>query len=107
MIPAGHCSLESIVKGRLMKLVITVTAVFNFPDDTELTEVEDEENSYGEHILFKGHKIQPIVEFLEYHGKVEDKHTWGEPDVEIIDKLYDTFETEEYSILQVETEKEK
>jgi len=91
-----------------MKLVVTVTAVFDFPDDTKLVEVEDEETSYGEHILFKGHKIQPIVEFLEYQGRIEDnKHTWGEPAPEIIDPLYNTFQSEEYSIMQVDSSSEK
>jgi hypothetical protein len=90
-----------------MKLIITVTAVFNFPENTTLVEIEDDENSYGEHILIKGHKIQPIVEFVEYQGKIHDKHTWGEPHVDIIDKLYQTFETEEYSILKINRENEK
>ncbi|KMQ52587.1 hypothetical protein CHISP_0356 [Chitinispirillum alkaliphilum] len=89
-----------------MKVVITVTAVYDLPDNVEIKEVESEGVSYGQHININGHKLQPVIEFLEYEGKVEDSHSWGEPK-EDIDGVYERLENEEYNILAIEENEEE
>ncbi|MDR0306936.1 MAG: hypothetical protein LBI42_08895 [Chitinispirillales bacterium] len=84
-----------------MKVVITVTAVYDLPDDIEIEEITDGEVSYGEHIVFNGHKLQPVIEFLEYEGKEDDTHGWGEPQVDI-DTVYDSILSEEYTLIALE-----
>lgn len=89
-----------------MKVVITVTAVYDLPDDVEITEVSDDGVSYGQHIVFNGHQLQPVIEFLEYEGKIEDAHSWGEPKEEL-DEIYDNIETEEYTVIALENREEE
>ncbi|MDR2728230.1 MAG: hypothetical protein LBB56_03795 [Chitinispirillales bacterium] len=88
-----------------MKVVITVTAVYDLPDDVEIEEIVDEDLSYGEHIVFNGHKLQPVIEFLEYEGKTDDTHGWGEPQVDI-DEVYDSIQSEEYTLISLDEEEE-
>ncbi|MCL2689981.1 MAG: hypothetical protein FWE57_09085 [Chitinispirillia bacterium] len=88
-----------------MKVVITVTAVYDLPDDVEIEEIVDEDLSYGQHIVFNGHKLQPVIEFLEYEGKDADTHGWGEPQVEI-DEVYDSILSEEYTVIALENDEE-
>ena len=88
-----------------MKVVITVTAVYDLPDDVEIEEIVDEDLSYGQHIVFNGHKLQPVIEFLEYEGKDGDTHGWGEPQVEI-DEVYDSILSEEYTVIALDNDEE-
>lgn len=90
-----------------MKVVMTVTAVYDIPDDAEFTEIEENGESYGRHIVINGHKIQPVVEFLEYQGKVEGTHSWGEPDEEAVNRIYDGIEDEAYSLMLVKNSDEE
>ena len=87
-----------------MKVVITVTAVYDLPDEVEISDVTDGEVSYGQHITYKGHQLQPVIEFLEYEGKVEDTIRWGEPKDEVIDKVYEKLDSEDYTIMALEKE---
>jgi len=89
-----------------MKVVITVTAVYDLPDDIEIEDVTDGEVSYGEHIVFNGHKLQPVIEFLEYEGKSDDTHGWGEPK-EDIDEIYDSILSEEYTVISIDEDLEE
>ncbi|MDG5814720.1 hypothetical protein QA601_06515 [Chitinispirillales bacterium ANBcel5] len=89
-----------------MKAVITVTAVYDLPDNAKITEVEQDGVSYGQHIEINGHKLQPVIEFLEYEGKVEDSHSWGEPKEEL-DEVYENIETEEYTIIPLDSDEEE
>ncbi len=89
-----------------MKVVITVTAVYDLPDDVELEEVSDDGVSYGQHIVYNNHKLQPVIEFLEYEGKTEDTHSWGEPKEEV-DEIYDAIESEEYTVITLDKEEEE
>lgn len=88
-----------------MKLVLTVTAVFNFDDDVSLTDVEDSDSSFGQHIVYKGHKLQPVIDFLEYEGVVDDTHSWEVPDENLNDQLYDCLQSEDYTIIDIEDKK--
>jgi hypothetical protein len=100
--------LPAIKRGGKMKLIITLTAVCDFPDsETTISDLQDGDSTIGEHITFKGHKIQPVIEFLEYQGKVEDTHTWGEPEEEIANNLYDALDSERYTIIELSTIEEK
>ncbi|HEX3019136.1 MAG TPA: hypothetical protein VHP36_02495 [Chitinispirillaceae bacterium] len=85
-----------------MKLVLTVTAVFDFSDDISIEEINENETTYGQHITYKGHKIQPVIDFLEYQGKTDDTHTWEVPDEQLSDELYDCQESEDYTIIEIE-----
>lgn len=89
-----------------MKVVITVTAVYDLPDDIDIADVSDEGVSYGQHIDFKGHKLQPVIEFLEYEGKKDDTHSWGEPKADV-DEIYDSIEAEEYTVISLEEQEEE
>lgn len=90
-----------------MKLVLTVTAVFEFTEDISIEEVSEDGESYGKHIIYKGHKIQPVIDFLEYQGKIDDTHTWEAPEEQINDELYDCLEAEEYTLIEMEKEEEQ
>ncbi len=86
-----------------MKMVITVTAVYDFPDDVDVEDLVEGEDSLGQHIVVKGHKLQPIIDFLEYDGLDGDKHSWDEADEEEqLEEIYDCLESEEYTIIQVD-----
>jgi hypothetical protein len=85
-----------------MKAVITVTAVYDFPDDVELEDLIEGEDSLGQHIVFKGRKLQPIIDFLEYEGLDGDSHSWDESDEEELEKVYDCLDSEEYTIIPVD-----
>ncbi len=89
-----------------MKVVITVTAVYDLPDTAQLVDVADDGISYGQHIKIDGHKIQPVIEFLEYEGKDGDSHSWGEPKPEI-DVIYEQLESEEYTIISLDGSEEE
>ncbi|MFP4165482.1 MAG: hypothetical protein ACLFQB_09850 [Chitinispirillaceae bacterium] len=89
-----------------MKVVITVTAVYDLPDDIDVTEVTEEGVTYGQHLDLNGHKLQPVIEFLEYEGKKNDTHSWGEPQ-EDVDVVYDSIESEEYTVIALEEQEEK
>lgn len=90
-----------------MKLVLTVTAVFDLGEEVTFVDINDKETDYGKHIVYKGHKIQPVIDFLEYQGKIDDTHTWEAPEEQINDELYDSLESEEYTIIEVEEENEE
>ncbi|NLW33243.1 MAG: hypothetical protein GXY77_17500 [Fibrobacter sp.] len=90
-----------------MKVVMTVTAIYDVPDNTEFVEVEEKGESYGMHIVVDGHKFQPVVEFLEYQGKVEGNHSWGEPDEEVVNRIYDGIEDEAYTLMLVKNNDEE
>ena len=85
-----------------MKVVITVTSVYDFPDDAVIEELVEGEDSLGQHIVVDGRKLQPIVDFLEYEGLEDGKHSWDDSDVEAFDKVYDCLESEEYTIIPVD-----
>lgn len=89
-----------------MKLVLTITAVFDFDEDISIEEVSENGESYGKHIIYKGHKIQPVIDFLEYQGKIDDTHTWEAPEEQISDEIYDCQESEEYTLIEIEKEEE-
>ncbi|MDO5576926.1 MAG: hypothetical protein Q4F84_07585 [Fibrobacter sp.] len=90
-----------------MRVVMTVTAVYEVPDNAEFVEVEEKDESYGMHIVVDGHKFQPCVEFLEYQGKVDGTHSWGEPDDEVINKIYDGIEDETYSLMLLDADEDE
>ena len=86
-----------------MKMVITVTAVYDFPDDVEVEDLVEGEESLGQHIVVKGHKLQPIIDFLEYDGLDGDSHSWDDSDEEELEEIYDCLESEEYTIIHVDS----
>jgi hypothetical protein len=86
-----------------MKLVITVTAVYDFPDDVELENLIEGEESLGKHIIINDRKFQPYVDFLEYDGIDEGAKTWTEADEEELDGILDdSLDSEEYTIIQLD-----
>jgi hypothetical protein len=85
-----------------MKMVITVTAVYDFPEDVEVEDLVEGEDSLGQHIVVKGRKLQPIIDFLEYDGLDGDSHSWDESDEEELEEIYDCLDSEEYTIIQVD-----
>jgi len=90
-----------------MKLVITVTAVYDFPDDVELENLVDGEESLGKHIIINDRKFQPYIDFLEYEGLEEGAQTWTEADEEELDEILDdSLDSEEYTIIQLDDEEE-
>jgi len=90
-----------------MKLVLTVTAVFEFAEDISIEEVAENDDNYGKHIIYKGHKLQPVIDFLEYQGKIDDIHTWETPDEQISDEIYDCLRSEEYTLIEIENKEEE
>ena len=72
-----------------MKLVLTVTAVFEFAEDISIEEVAENDENYGKHIIYKGHKLQPVIDFLEYQGKIDDIHARETPAEQISYEIYD------------------
>jgi hypothetical protein len=86
-----------------MKLVITVTAVYDFPDDVELEDLIEGEESLGKHILINDRKFQPYIDFLEYDGVEEGAQMWTESDEEELDGILDdSLDSEEYTIIQLD-----
>jgi hypothetical protein len=86
-----------------MKLVITVTAVYDFPDDVELEDLIEGEESLGKHILINDRKFQPYIDFLEYDGIDEGAKMWTEADEEELDGILDdSLDSEEYTIIQLD-----
>ena len=86
-----------------MKLVITVTAVYDFPDDVELENLVEGEESLGKHILINDRKFQPYIDFLEYDGIDEGSKMWTEADEEELDGILDdSLDSEEYTIIQLD-----
>lgn len=86
-----------------MKMVITVTAVYDFPDEVEVEDLVEGEESLGQHIVVKGRKLQPIIDFLGYDGLDGDQHTWdGTDEDELLDEIDDCLESEEYTIIQID-----
>jgi hypothetical protein len=83
-------------------MVITVTAVYDFPEDVEVEDLVEGEDSLGQHIVVKGRKLQPIIDFLEYDGLDGDSHSWDESDDEELEEIYDCLDSEEYTIIQVD-----
>jgi hypothetical protein len=82
---------------------MTVTAVYDFPDDVELENLVDGEESLGKHILINGRKFQPYIDFLEYDGIDGDTKTWSENDEEELDGILDdSLDSEEYTIIQLD-----
>ncbi len=90
-----------------MKLVLTVTAVFDLSEDIGIEEIKEDNNHYGSHIIYNGHKIQPVIDFLEYQGKIDNTHTWEAPDEQINEEIYDSLISEEYTIIQLEKKGER
>jgi len=85
-----------------MKLVITVTAVYDFPDDVELENLVEGDESLGKHIIINGRKFQPYIDFLEYEGLEDGAKTWTEADEEELDEILDdSLDSEEYTIIQL------
>jgi hypothetical protein len=86
-----------------MKLVITVTAVYDFPDDAELEDLIEGEESLGKHILINDRKFQPYIDFLEYDGIEEGAKMWTEADEEELDGILDdSLDSEEYTIIRLD-----
>jgi hypothetical protein len=89
-----------------MKVVITVTAVYDFPDDVELEDLIEGEDSLGQHIVVNGRKLQPVIDFLEYEGLEGGSHSWNDSDDEelekVLDEVYDCLESEEYTLIPVD-----
>jgi hypothetical protein len=86
-----------------MKLVITVTAVYDFPDDVEIEDLIEGEESLGKHILINDRKFQPYIDFLEYDGIDEGAKMWTESDEEELDGILDdSLDSEEYTIIQLD-----
>lgn len=90
-----------------MKLVLTVTAVFEFTEDISIEEVAENDESYGKHIIYKGHRIQPVIDFLEYQGKIDDIHTWETPEEQISDEIYEYLQSEQYTLIEIENKEEE
>jgi len=90
-----------------MKLVMTVTAVYDFPDDVELEDLVEGEESLGKHILISGRKFQPYIDFLEYDGLDDGAKTWTETDEEELDEILDdSLDSEEYTIIRLDGDEE-
>jgi hypothetical protein len=89
-----------------MKVVITVTAVYDFPDEVELEDLIEGEDSLGQHIVVDGHKLQPVIDFLEYEGLESGNHAWNDANDEefekVLDDVYDCLESEEYTLIPVD-----
>lgn len=90
-----------------MKLVLTVTAVFDFDEDISVMDINEDNVQYGQHLIYRGHKLQPVIDFLEYQGKIEGTHTWEAPEEQISDEFYDSLQSEEYTIIEVDEKKEE
>jgi len=85
-----------------MRMVITVTAVYDFPDDVDVEDLVEGEDSLGQHIVVKGHKLQPIIDFLKYDGLDGDSHSWDDSEEDELEEICDWLESEEYTIIQVD-----
>jgi hypothetical protein len=87
-----------------MKVVFTVTAVYDFPDDVEVEDLVEGEDSLVKHIVVKGHKFQPIIDFLPYdEDEDDDDDEAGEDELqEIFEEINDHLRDEEYTIIQVD-----
>jgi len=86
-----------------MKVVLTVTAVYDFPDDTEVEDLVEGEESIGQHIVVNGRKLQPYIEFLEYEGLGTEDRAWDEArDDELDEIIDDSLDSEEYTIIQLD-----
>jgi hypothetical protein len=87
-----------------MKVVFTVTAVYDFPDDVDVEDLVEGEDSLGKHIVVKGHKFQPIIDFLPYdEDEDEDDDESGEDELqEIFEEINDHLRDEEYQIIKVD-----
>jgi len=87
-----------------MKVVLTVTAVYDFPDDAEVEDLIEGDESIGQHIVVNGRKLQPYIEFLEYEGLDggEDR-PWSESEDDELDEILDdSLDSEEYTIIQLD-----
>jgi len=87
-----------------MKVVLTVTAVYDFPDDVVVEDLIEGEESMGQHVVVNGRKLQPYIEFLEYEGLDggEDR-SWSESEDDELDEILDdSLDSEEYTIIQLD-----
>lgn len=86
-----------------MKVVFTVTAVYDFPDDVEIEDLVEGEDSLGKHIVVKGHKFQPIIDFLPYDEDGDEDDEAAEDELqEIFEEINDHLRDEEYTIIQAD-----
>jgi len=89
-----------------MKVIFTVTAVYDFPDDVDVEDLVEGEDSLGKHIVVKGHKFQPIIDFLPYDESDNDSDDGLDEESdeleEIFEEINDHLRDEEYTIIQFE-----
>jgi hypothetical protein len=82
-----------------MKVAITVTAVYDFPDDIDIEDIVEKNEFLGRHIVVNGRKFQPIVDFML------DEESEGDEDgelEEIYEYLEDSFVSEDYTIIELD-----
>jgi hypothetical protein len=88
-----------------MKVVITVTAVYDFPEDVEIEDLIEGEGSLGQHIVVEGRKFQPFIDFTEYEGIDGDNRPVTPEDEEELEEIYDAIddclESEEYTMIEI------
>ncbi|MDR3011662.1 MAG: hypothetical protein LBU70_00400 [Chitinispirillales bacterium] len=84
-----------------MKVVFTVTAIYDFPDDVELESLIE-----GGHVIIDGRKFQPFMDFTEF-DEDGDKPEWERGgDEEELEEIYERLDeglvAEEYTIMRVD-----
>jgi hypothetical protein len=87
-----------------MKVAITVTAIYDFPDDIEIEDIVENDEFLGRHIVVDGRRFQPIVDFLlDEESDAAADAADGELE-EIYECLEDSFVSEDYTIMELEGE---
>ena len=84
-----------------MKVVVTVTAVYELPDDIEVDGYDDGAEELGLHIVAKGRKFYPVIDFIEPESDDGDVGDDDELD-EIYDNLEDSLVSEDYTIIEID-----
>ena len=89
-----------------MRVTVTITTILDLPDEVAIEEVIDEKNdlTYGQHIVYKGHKLKPYVELVEFGGNEADSaFQWHAPDDDIAEELQEIKNEEDYLIFLSES----
>jgi len=84
-----------------MKVAITVTAVFDLPDEVEVEDYIGEDGALMPHFVVKDRKFRPIVEF-----DIVDDDDLDESDDEELSEIYEILDdslcAEQYTIIDLD-----
>jgi len=92
-----------------MRVAITVTAVFDLPDEVEVEDILVEGGALMPHFIVKDRRFRPYVDFDLVDDDI-DAEEWSEAEEEEIEDIYELFDesldAEQYTVVNLDRDDE-